>query len=106
MFTTPQLIQTEVFTEVLQALRKTSINAERMSGGAVQENWALDAAVIALGRSYLDPLGACASAGRAGSSTRLPNRSWFKDQAAWNRNRASGRATLKRASPDAGRWRP
>jgi len=33
MFATPQLIQTEVFTEVPQALRKSSIIAERMAAG-------------------------------------------------------------------------
>jgi len=35
MFATPQLIQTEVFTEVPQALRKSSIIAERMAAGRV-----------------------------------------------------------------------
>ncbi len=33
MFAAPQLIQTEVFTEVPQALRKTSVSAERIAAG-------------------------------------------------------------------------
>jgi hypothetical protein len=35
MFAPPELIQTEVFTEVPQALRKTSTNAERIAAGRV-----------------------------------------------------------------------